>query len=376
VSQLLAVTRLTVDQFRNHTARTLRLDPRPVCLVGPNGVGKTNLLEALSILLPGRGLRGAELAEMAQGGPEAAAMRPRAWTVAAELQTPDGPVQLGVAAERGPDGRLKRISRRDGQAVTGTELARLLRLSWLTPAMDRLFVGPGGDRRRFLDRLALAIAPEHGTAVGAYERALRERQRLLEDGRPNPSWLAGLEREMAAHGAAVAAARVAMVAALVQEIGQREGTFPAAALALQGTLEAALAAGQPSSDVEDAFLAELSQQRRRDAAAGRALSGPHRTDLVVTHRAKNRAAADCSTGEQKALLLGLVLAHARALVREPGGGPTLVLLDEAVAHLDPVRRAALFDELVDLPGQVWLTGTEAAAFSAFGGRAQVVELGA
>jgi DNA replication and repair protein RecF len=376
VTTRLSCTRLTLTDFRNHAALELSLDARPVCLHGPNGAGKTNILEALTMLAPGRGLRGAALLDIARGGADAAQTRPRPWTVSARMIVDDAEVSLGAGAERTDTG-VRRIARLDGAPATAAELARAARMSWLTPAMDRLFAGPASDRRRFLDRLVLGRAPEHGAASLAYERALRERQRLLNENSGDRAWLTALEREMAAHGAAIAAARVETLERLRDTIAARpDGAFPKAVVAFEGVLEAAFADGQISAEVEDAFFETLQRTRGRDAAAGRTLDGPHRSDLLVRHAAKDMPAEHCSTGEQKALLLGLVLAHAHALADEPGAGPTLLLLDEAAAHLDPARRAALYDELLALPGQAWLTGTEPALFEAFGERAQRVAIGA
>jgi DNA replication and repair protein RecF len=366
--------RLTLGDFRNYPALDLDLDGRPVCLFGPNGAGKTNILEALTMLAPGRGLRGASLTEVARGGEEGAADRARAWLVAARIVAGGEELTLGVAAER-TDGGLKRVARLNAAPASAGDLARAARMSWLTPAMDRLFSGPPGDRRRFFDRLVLGRAPEHGAEAAAYERAMRERQRLLGEGRADGGWLGGLEREMAGHGAALAAARVETLLLLERAIaGRPEGAFPKARLALEGALEARFLAGEKSFDVEDGFARLLAQSRARDAAAGRALEGPHRADLEVRHAPKDMPAERCSTGEQKALLLGLVLAHARSLAADPGAGPALLLLDEAAAHLDRDRRAALYDELLASPGQAWLTGTDRSLFEAFGQRAQIFEV--
>ncbi len=374
-AQRLWCAELALTDFRNHAATRLQLDARPVCLFGANGAGKTNVLEALSVLAPGRGLRGAGLGESARGGEAGAAGRARAWSVAAVFETDHGAVRVGVGAERGPDGALKRLARRDGQPAPAGEVARIARMAWLTPAMDRLFSGAPGDRRRFFDRLVLGRAGEHGQAAAAYERAMRERQRLLSEEFRDPAWLGALEREMAAHGGAVAAARVETLRLLQDAINARApGAFPKAVLAVEGELEARFEAGEASAIVEDRFAEDLRAGRARDAAAGRALSGPHRSDLKVRHAPKDMAAEHCSTGEQKALLLGLVLAHVRALADDPGAGPALLLIDEAPAHLDAARRAALFDELSTLPGQAWLTGTEDALFAAFGARAQRLEV--
>ena len=364
---------LRLTDFRSHADLRLSLDDRPVCLIGPNGAGKTNVLEAVSALAPGRGLRGAGLADMARA--PGATERARPWVVFAEAVLDGERRTLAAAAERSPDGGLKRIARLDGRTAPGPEVAALLRLSWVTPAMDRLFTGAPGDRRRFFDRLAFAFAPEHGAAAAAYERALRERQRLLQDGGADRVWLDALEHEMATHGAAVAQVRARTLSALRDMIATRpDGAFPRAALAFSDGLESAFAQGAASADLEDGFARSLRTTRARDAAAGRALDGPHRTDLLVRHAAKDMPAESCSTGEQKALLLGIVLAHVRALANDPGAGPALLLVDEAAAHLDAARRAALFEELLDGPGQAWLTGTDAVLFEAFGGLAQRVPL--
>jgi DNA replication and repair protein RecF len=364
----LYVARLTLTDFRNHAALDLRLDARPVCLFGPNGAGKTNILEALSMLAPGRGLRAASLVEVARDGGDD---RAQPWAVSARIVRDGEEMVLGAGAERTPEGGVKRVTRRDGRPATATELAEAARMTWLTPAMDRLWSGPAGDRRRFFDRLTLARASEHGQAAAAYERAMRERQRLLTERVFDDAWLSGLEREMSAHGAAIAAARVETLARLQEAIDARpDGAFPKAVLALEGMLEARFAAGAKSADVEEDFAALLRDLRGRDAGAGRALDGPHRSDLKARHAVKGMDADQCSTGEQKALLLGVTLAQARALADDPGAGPSLILIDEAAAHLDSIRRAALFDELLANPGQAWLTGTDKSLFDAFGLRAQ------
>jgi DNA replication and repair protein RecF len=363
--------------FRNHAALELELDARPVCLFGPNGAGKTNILEALTMLAPGRGLRSASLVEVAREGGEKRAQPKFAqvWAVSARVVLDSEISILGAGAERTPEGGVKRVSRRDGRAATASELAESARMTWLTPAMDRLWSGPAGDRRRFFDRLTLSRAAEHGQAAAAYERAMRERQRLLTDRVFDDAWLGGLEHEMSAHGAAIAAARVETLQRLQSAIDARpDGAFPKAVLALEGLLEQRFEAGAKSADVEEDFAQLLRDVRGRDAGAGRALDGPHRSDLLARHAAKNMNADQCSTGEQKALLLGLTLAQARALANDPGAGPSLILIDEATAHLDSVRRAALFEELLANPGQAWLTGTDESLFEAFGARAQAFEV--
>jgi DNA replication and repair protein RecF len=372
LSHSLHVSRLALTDFRNHAALSLELDARPVCLYGPNGAGKTNIVEALTMLAPGRGLRSASVIELARGGGQD---RAQLWAVSARVRRDGDEIALGIGAERTPEGGVKRAMRRDGMPATASELGDAARMTWLTPAMDRLWSGPAGDRRRFFDRLTLARASEHGHAAAAYERAMRERQRLLSDRNFDDAWLNGLEREMSAHGAAIAAARVETLARLQQAIDARpDGAFPKAILALEGLLEARFEMGAKSADVEEDFAELLRDVRGRDAGAGRALDGPHRSDLKARHAAKNMDADQCSTGEQKALLLGLTLAQARALADDPGAGPSLILIDEAAAHLDAVRRAALFDELLANPGQAWLTGTDENLFEAFGARAQSFEV--
>lgn len=372
MSHTLYVSRLTLTDFRNHAALDLSLDARPVCLFGPNGAGKTNIVEALTMLAPGRGLRSASVTETARDGGEG---RAQLWAVSSRVVKDGEESILGVGAERTPEGGTKRLTRRDGQPATATELGEAARMTWLTPAMDRLWSGPAGDRRRFFDRLTLARASEHGQAAAAYERAMRERQRLLTERSFDETWLHALEREMAAHGAAIAAARVETLARLQEAIDARpDGAFPKALLSLDGLLEGRFERGAASADVEEDFTELLRDVRGRDAGAGRALDGPHRSDLLARHAAKDMAADQCSTGEQKALLLGLCLAQARALADDPGAGAALILIDEAAAHLDGMRRAALFDELLANPGQAWLTGTDENLFEAFGARAQRFEV--
>lgn len=370
----LHVSRLTLTDFRNHAALDLVLDARPVCLFGPNGAGKTNILEALTMLAPGRGLRGASLTDVARAS-ERDEFRAQPWAVSARIMNDGEETVLGAGAERTPEGGVKRVARRDGQPATASDLSEAARMTWLTPAMDRLWSGAAGDRRRFFDRLTLARASQHGTAAAAYERAMRERQRLLGERVFDDAWLGGLEREMSAHGAAIAAARVETLHRLQEAIDARpNGAFPKAVLALEGLLEARFENGAKSADVEEDFAELLRDVRGRDAGAGRALDGPHRSDLKARHAAKNMDADQCSTGEQKALLVGLTLAQARALAGDPGAGASLILIDEAAAHLDAVRRAALFDELLANEGQAWLTGTDQNLFEAFGGRAQMFEV--
>lgn len=340
----MAVTRLVLTDFRNHRDAVLMPGAGFVMLTGENGAGKTNVLEAVSLLAPGRGLRRAPLTEMVRQGAGGG------FGVAATL----GDVDIGTGTQA--DAPERRIVRINGAAAAATALAEWVTVLWLTPAMDRLFVEGPGERRRFLDRLTLALAPGHAHHATRYEAAMRQRNRLLADEAPaDPDWLAALEARMAEHGAAIDMARRDTVTALAARIAsQPESVFARAGLAIEGWQGDA-----------DTLVRELSDGRRRDAAAGRTLAGPHRADLLVTHLGKRQPAHLCSTGEQKALLLGLVLAHAELVADRVGRAPIL-LLDEVAAHLDPGRRAALFERLAGT-GQVWMTGTEPALFEAVPG---------
>lgn len=372
----LAVTRLDLTGFRCYPRLRLTVDRRPVVLTGPNGAGKTNILEALSLLVPGGGLRRARLAEI--GRQDARGIDPPAdWAVAAHIDTPDGPVRLGTGIEpqAGGQRRDKRRVQIDGVAQRGqAALGRVASAVWLTPQMDRLFQEGPAARRRFLDRLVNGLDPEHAGRLAAFEKCLRQRARLLKEGRADPQWLAALEDGMARHGIAVAAARVDLLARLVAAGAQAQGRFPAARLALSGGPEAWLAEG-PALDAEDRLRAALAAGRRRDAALGGAAAGPQRSDLAVWHAASGRAAAACSTGEQKALLIAVIIANARLQAQLRGAAP-LVLLDEVVAHLDPRRRADLFEEILALGVQAWMTGTDESLFAPLGARAQFFRVAA
>lgn len=366
-----AVTDLRLGDFRNYAGLRLASDGRHVVLAGENGAGKTNILEALSLLSPGRGLRRARLDEMSRLGSAGA------WSVFARLDGPDGEVAIGTGSEGAgeEETRVRRV-RIDGEAArSADDLLDFVRVLWLTPAMDGLFTGPGSERRRFLDRLVLAVDPGHGARVAAFEKAMRGRNRLLEEDRFDLEWLAAIEAQMAELGVAVSAARVETVACLERLIAatRADAPFPHAELALEGEIEALVAGGGPSAHAEDDYRARLAEGRRRDKAAGRTLAGPHRADLAVRHGPKDMPAGLSSTGEQKALLLGLVLAHAR-LVGETSGRAPLLLLDEVAAHLDPRRRGELFDVVEALGAQCWMTGTDASAFAALGARAEVFEV--
>jgi DNA replication and repair protein RecF len=365
--------RLTLNNFRSYHAATIRLDqPGPVVLTGANGAGKTNLIEAVSLLAPGRGLRRATMEELAfsegDGG----------WAVAAEIEGMLGLATLGTGIEppTSADQALARKCRIDREAVSSAAaFADHLRVVWLTPAMDPLFNGPASERRRFLDRLVLAVDAHHSGRVAALERSLRSRNRLLEDGASDSHWLDAVEHETAEIAVAVAAARAETVTRLAGALAtarRQAPGFPDAEVALDGWMEELLPLHR-AIEIEDRYRALLKENRARDAAAGRTLDGPHLSDLRVTHGGKGIPASEASTGEQKALLIRLVLAHS-SLIKEMTGFAPILLLDEVVAHLDPARRAALYDALANLGAQVWMTGADPAAFGDIVGRAQAFEV--
>ena len=365
------VTRLILQDFRSYASADLAVTRPLVALAGENGAGKTNLIEALSLFTPGRGLRRAEHAEMLRQGPDGPAASA---AVSVALDGPAGETRLGTGLEAQPGARPARICRIDGQTVgSPVAYAEYLRVTWATPDLDGLFRGSPGDRRRFLDRLVLAVDSRHGARINALDRLSRQRNRLLEEGErghSDKSWLDALERELAETAVAAASARAETVARLDAECAAGRDAaagFPFARLALVGEFET-LTAGLPALDAEDRYRAALRDGRARDAAAGRALGGPGASDLAVRHGPKDRPAETCSTGEQKALLLGLVLAHARLVAAMSGLAP-LVLLDEVAAHLDPRRRTALFAALETLGSQVWMTGADPALFADLAGRA-------
>jgi DNA replication and repair protein RecF len=367
-----SVTRLALTDFRGYAALRLGLEPRSVVLTGPNGAGKTNLLEAVSFLAPGRGLRRARLSDIDRRVPPArpTAVAPGAWAVAATLAGPRGVTTIGTGRDAASATGERRLVQIDGSAArTQTILAEQLCLIWLTPQMDRLFTEAASARRRFLDRLVYGFDPGHVHRVTAYEQAMRERMRLLTEKSPtDPGWLAALEARMAEHGVAVAAARRNTVAALDEAGAAPKGAFPAARLALEGELESWLET-MPALAAEDAFARSLAGARATDAAQGATMLGPHRGDLAAYHSKTHISAAQCSTGEQKALLIGIVLAFARLMARRRDEVPIL-LLDEVAAHLDLARREALFAEIAASRGQAWLTGTDRNLFDGMSGTAQ------
>jgi len=377
----LSVASLTLTRYRSYEKARLSLGGAAplVVLTGPNGAGKTNVLEALSYLAPGRGLRRAALGEVTRFGADGP------WAVAAELMLGDEPVRVGTGIEAGPasaasgddDGDEdegsatgRRLVRIDGETVTSTNaLGDRWSVSWLTPQMDRLFIEAPSGRRRFLDRLVIGLYPDHSRQIAAYERVMRERNRLLADRgtHADPAWVSALEARMAEHGAAVAAARLEfagqLAGFLAEPKGEEAAAFPEARLAIDGWLEGLMADGMAPVEAEAAYRAKLAEARRMDAATGRAAVGPHKTDLLVVHGPKDMPAGLCSTGEQKALLIALTLADARLVAAHRGRAP-LLLLDEVAAHLDADRRAALFAVLASLKGQCWLTGTDRSVFAA------------
>ncbi|WP_137150328.1 DNA replication/repair protein RecF [Devosia sp. FKR38] len=356
------LSRLRLTSFRNYATAALDLDDRHVVLTGANGAGKTNLLEAISVLSPGRGLRGASFETLQAHGSDIG------WAVAATVETDDGPADIGTGAA--PDGgRRVRINGANARSIEA--MSDYLRVLWLTPAMDGLFSGPAGDRRRFLDRLVTTLIPSHSAAVSDYEKAMRQRNRLLEDN-GDTSWLSAIEAQLAELGASIHLARTDSLGHLQALIGQSldDTSFPAAHLALTPLFEDSVEPAA-STALEAALAERWRQSRGRDRAAGRTLVGPHRVDLEVTYAQKAMPAALGSTGEQKALLIGLILAHAR-LVRLRTGITPFLLLDEIAAHLDPDRRRALFAALDGLGTQCFLTGTDRMLFEALGERAQMV----
>jgi DNA replication and repair protein RecF len=365
------IHRLSLTHFRNYRAATLNTNRDIVALVGPNGAGKTNCLEAISFLSPGRGLRRATLEDVADNQGDGS------WAVSAEVEGALGLATLGTGIEA-PRGEAQATGRRcriDRESVgSAAAFGDHLRLVWLTPAMDGLFMGAASERRRFFDRLVLAMDSEHSGRVSALDRSLRSRNRLLEVRNFDDHWCAAVERETAELAVAVAASRgqtALKLAAMLRERAQ-SSVFPSAEIALDGWMENALLT-EPATSVEDRYRDILRESRARDAAAGRTLDGPHLTDLKVIYAPKGIPARDASTGEQKALLIGLVLAHA-SLVAETTGIIPLLLLDEVVAHLDPARRGALFGELAKLGAQVWLTGADPAAFGDIGANCDMFDV--
>jgi DNA replication and repair protein RecF len=360
-----AILSLSLTNFRSYEAAQLRMDGRSVVLFGPNGAGKTNLLEAVSLLSPGRGLRGAHIGELGRRLPGETVGR--VWAISAGVEAGEGgPVRLGAGIET--PGASRRVVRVDGETVKPGRLSEHVRPIWLTPAQDRLFLDGAGERRRFFDRLVFAAEPGHASHVAAYDAAMRERTRLLAEPQADPAWLTALEGRMAEAGVLMSAARARTLADLQAEIDARQDRpFPRGILSLLGDFGA---------EQGDDLAGKLAASRSRDQAAGRALTGPHRGDLQVMHGLRDRPAAECSTGEQKALILNLVLAQAARLSRAKDAPNPVVLLDEVAAHLDAGRRAALADEIAALGLQAFMTGTDQGLFEHLQGRALMVRIDA
>ncbi|HVT24071.1 MAG TPA: DNA replication/repair protein RecF [Rhizomicrobium sp.] len=365
------MTRLTLTNFRSYASGEIATTGRPVVLVGPNGAGKTNVLDALSLLSPGRGLRGAKLSEHIRRGPSV--QSDALWGVAATVTHDGEGYEIGTGLTLGPNGGERRQLRLNGAPAASTaDLSEILQINWLTPAMDRLFIESASGRRRFLDRLVFGFDAGHARRSVRYETAMRERARLLKFGPRDPAWLDGLEAEMAQAGAEMIAARAETAARLNRALERRgeAGVFPCAQLAVAGEADALL---QESSDAVATLRERLSRARMRDAEAGRTTFGPHLSDLAVRHTQKRVDARECSTGEQKALLISIILAQ--AWESSHIGGAPILLLDEIAAHLDATRRAALAGEILALGAQAWMTGTDISLFEAFGSHAQTFMVG-
>jgi DNA replication and repair protein RecF len=365
------IERLKLTNFRNHASTTLQSDDRHVVIYGENGAGKTNILEAISFLSPGRGMRRASYDQIASAGTKGA------WTVFAKIQSPDGDTGIGTGLQdNGVSVDTQRKVHINGtQAKTSESLLEYTRILWLTPSMDGLFTGPAADRRRFLDRMVLAVDPAHGRRVGDFEKTMRARNKLLSEPFPDATWLDANESQLAELGVAVAYARQEMVSLLSKSIvdnNDPNSPFPDALISLSGSLEASIA-DMPASEVEREYLDRLRASRSMDARASRTLEGPHRSDLIVHHRPKSMPASQCSTGEQKALLIGLLLAHAR-LVGDMAGFPPILLLDEVAAHLDENRCAALYEMIDALGCQAWMTGTHRDLFKALDNQANFIKV--
>jgi DNA replication and repair protein RecF len=367
VAAATGVVRLMLTDFRNYDHLRLETDLRPVVLAGANGAGKTNILEALSYLAPGRGLRGVRLSEAGRRAPAEDVGRP--WAIAADVETPVGSVRLGTGLE--PAATDRRAVHIDGKSARGAAaLAQYVAVTWITPALDRLFTDTPGARRKFLDRLVTALDAEHASRCAAYDQALRRRTKLFRDGVTDAAWYEALEDTLCRYGVAIAAARRDVVNRLNAALRAEDGPFPAARIGLSGFVDDCLEESA-AVDAEDALRDALQASRRYWPGDGEPppAPGPNRSDVIVTMLKTARPAAECSTGEQKALLISIVLAHVK-LQTETSGRAPLLLLDEVAAHLDPDRRSHLFGRLIESGTQTWLTGTDLAVFTEFGNAAQ------
>ena len=365
------VVRLMLTDFRNYPHLRLETDLRPVVLAGANGAGKTNILEALSLLTPGRGLRGSRLSEIGRRAPDES--EGRAWAIAADIETAAGVVRVGTGIEAGAEER--RAVHIDGKPVRGTAvLAEYFGAIWITPAMDRLFTDTPGERRKFIDRLVTALDAEHASRCAAYDQAYRRRTRLFRDGITDGAWYSALEDTLARYGVAVAAARRDAVMRLNEVLGSASGPFPAARLNLAGFVDDCLN-GHAAVDAEDMLRAQMESSRQSWTVGNEppVTPGPNRSDLEVAMLSNGRQASECSTGEQKALLISIILAHV-SLRTQVRGQPPLLLLDEVVAHLDEARRQHLFDRVVESGVQAWLTGTDASVFEGLGDAARILNV--
>jgi DNA replication and repair protein RecF len=372
---LLAVTRIQLTNFRSYASAELAVSGRPVVLAGANGAGKTNVLDAISLLAPGRGLRGARLSEHIRRGPSAPSEA--LWAVAATVSRGGQSYEIGTGLTVGPGGGERRVVRLNGVAAqSSADLGDIVQMTWLTPSMDRLFTEGASGRRRFIDRLVLGFDPAHGRRAVRYETAMRERARLLKLGPRDPMWLDGLEKEMAEAGAAMAMARAETVAKLNAMLSDRgeAGAFPCAQLAMEG--ETDVLADEFGAETEGRLRDLFARSRIPDAESGHTTFGPHRSDLAVRHVVKRADARECSTGEQKALLVSIILADAWEMARARDGHAPLLLLDEIAAHLDVRRRGALFEEILALGAQAWMTGTDLSLFDTLAGRADVFSVDA
>jgi len=365
------IARVALSNFRSYARAELTASGPPVVLAGPNGAGKTNLLEAISLLSPGRGLRGARLSDHTRKGPSEGGL----WAIAASVSAGGICHEIGTGLALTPSGAERRQATLNGAPLpSSAELSEILQIVWLTPAMDRLFIESAGARRRFVDRLTLGFDPSHAKTHTRYEAATRERARLLKFGPRDPAWLDGLEDEMARTGALIAQARSGAVSRLNRALAERgsAGAFPSAQLSLSGETEQLLE--EHGRELEGELRGRLKSTRMRDAESGRTSIGPHLSDLLVRHTAKRMDARDCSTGEQKALLIAIVLADAWELARRNADASPILLLDEIVAHLDSIRRSALFEEILALGAQAWLTGTDLPVFGELSERAEIFSL--